>query len=206
MVGRVDDASGGHFGKDVAFALFSVSGEERHEALAVEDRGGLAAGRFDEGGDDIGVFDERVVDRAGCDFAGPADDEAGMKPGVVEGPFGEGEAGALLGGGDEERVVGDFVFVDEVESLANLTVEVGDLCQIAGHGVARFGRIHKSERQLDLIERILAGVAFVPGSVWLVGSEEKTEGRVGFATAGDERFDGFEVWIGAIAQVFEGED
>ena len=44
---------------------------------------------------------------------------------------------------NDEGVIVEFVFFEKVESLADLAVVVGDLSEIAGHGVASFGGITK---------------------------------------------------------------
>ena len=74
----------------------------------------LASCGFDECGNDVSVFNKRIACRAGFYVAGPADDKTGVEACIVESPFCEGEAGSLLGCRDEERVVGEFVAIDEV--------------------------------------------------------------------------------------------
>ncbi len=124
---------------------------------------GSAAGRFDPGGKEVDVFDHGGVGGAGFDLARPAGDEAGLEAAVVTGPLSEGHGAALFAGDDEERVVGEFVFFEKLHRLANLTVVVGDLGKVAGHGVADGGGVDEVGRELNVGWRVAGGVAFVPG-------------------------------------------
>ena len=129
-----------------------------------------------------------------------------MESRVIEGPFCEREARALFGRGDEERVGGEFVAIDQVERLADLSVEVGRFGQVAAHGVTGFRSIDERLGQRDRFGGIAAGVALVPRGVWLVGGDEEAEGRSAGGAVCYEGFDGLEVGAVAFAQVFERED
>lgn len=175
VVRAVVDPFGGHDAVDV-FLVALFSGEDGKEAFAREGRGWGASGCFDEGGEEVEVLDHGGVGGAGFYFSGPAGDEGGLEAVVVAGPFGEGEAAALLGGDDEEGVISEVVFFDEVHRLADLGIEVGDLGEVAAHTLASYRGVDEVRGKLYFVGGVAGAVAFVPGGVWFVGAEEETEG------------------------------
>ncbi len=172
--GAIVDALGGHDSVDVGFVIL-FSRENGEEAFSAEGFGSGASGGFDEGWKDVEVLDHGGIGGAGFDLSGPAGDESGLEAVVVAGPFGEGEGAALFGGDDEEGVVGESIFFDEVHRLADLGIKVGDFGEIAAHPVACFRGVDEVGWKLHFVGRIAGGIALVPRGVGFIGAEEEAE-------------------------------
>ena len=153
-----------------------LSSKDGEEAFAVERIGRSAASCFDEGGEQVEVFDHGWVDGARFDLTGPTGDEACLKAVVIAGPLGKGEGAALFGGDNEESVVGEAILFDKVHGLADLGIEIGNLGEVAAHAVPGFGGIDEVGRELDFIAGVTRGIALVPRGVWFVGAKKEAEG------------------------------
>ena len=69
------DPAGCHLAEDVFLVFFLFPRQHGEQALAVQAWIGPCAGGFDEGWEDVDVFDHGVGDDARFDFAGPSGDE-----------------------------------------------------------------------------------------------------------------------------------
>jgi len=205
VFGAVVDTFGGHDTVDV-FLVALLSGEDGEEALPSEIGGWGPACSFDESREEIEILDHGRIDRAGFDCARPAGDEAGLEAIVVAGPFGEGEGAPLLGGHDEEGVIGEAVFLDEVHRLANLGVEVSDLSEVAAHAIASFRGVDEVGREFNFLDGIARTISEVPRGVGFVGAEKEAEGLLFGGLFFDERADLWEVRVLAARDFLPTED
>ena len=111
-----------------------LAAQQRQEAAALHVGGRLLAGGVQQHRREVHVEDHLVVHRARLDAAGPADDERHpqrflIHEALVE-PVVVAEVEALVGGVDDDGVVGESLAVEEVEQPADVVVHRGDAAQV----------------------------------------------------------------------------
>jgi hypothetical protein len=108
---------------DVFAMLRGLAFLDGRETCAVEALpAGIAAGGFEEGGQDIGVLDQRISLAVGLDVPGPAHDEGGMEAFLPIGPFADRPLAALLGTGEDQGAAGQVGLVEGLENVAKRLV------------------------------------------------------------------------------------
>ena len=165
-------------GEDAVAMRGGGAAQEGGEGFAINASGDLAAGEFDEGGEQVRPADQRVAGGGGFQFAGPGHDERDADAGVVEGPFAEGPGAAVVGGVDEERVAGDFL-AHEGAHLAEERVGVRDVGQVACSFFTRGCGVHM--RAWNLHGCGVIGQSFAPRRVWMARADEEAERLRGIA-------------------------
>ncbi|MEZ5300848.1 MAG: ribonucleoside-diphosphate reductase subunit alpha [Verrucomicrobiales bacterium] len=175
--------------------LALLAAQDRQETPPVKARRArIAARRLDQGGRDIRVVDERLGPLSLRGHAGPARDQGGVHAGVPVRPFAAGELRALLGGEQHQRLARLPARLQRRHDLADLTIHVGDLRQIAGEVRARARRGGDVWRQRDRLGRVGGGIAHHPRHVRLDQRDDQAE-RTAFppTPTGDEFLERTEV-------------
>ena len=136
-VAHADDAGGGLAAGEVvgkvpvdgvAVEVFGT-GEEGHEAGAVDGRGGFGAGQVGEGREEVDGEDGLGARRAGVDEAGHAGDEGDADAALIEHALAAAEWGvgcdgvaAVVGGEEDQGVLGEVELFEEGGEAADALV------------------------------------------------------------------------------------
>ena len=206
MIGTIKDAACGVDPKHMLFVLWGFCLEHREQAAAFERNGYRAASRLQEGRQDVDILNERITHRRGLDLTGPASYQRGLQSRVVTGPFGEGEPRALLGGDDDQRIVSQVMFVEKIENVADLAIEIGDFRQIARQRLPRRGCVHEMRWKDQFIWGIARRITLVPGTVWFVGAGEQAEWGLPACAFTEKPINTLEIGVVLVARIFEIKD
>jgi len=83
----------------------------------------VASGNLENGGGDIGVGNDGLVDGAALFQTGIIDDEGHAETGLVDGGFGTGEGHAVIGGEDEDGVFPLTGFLKKLDESAQAIID-----------------------------------------------------------------------------------
>ena len=144
-------------------------------AAVIDILGHVAAGRFDECRQNVGVLNQSIAALSRRDPARPSRDQRRVQARIPIRPLAPGELAALLRCKDHERIIGLPGLLQHLENLADLPVHISDLGQVAREVLACTRRIGDVRRQLHLLRRIFRRIAHYPRHVRLDQRHDETE-------------------------------
>ena len=129
-----------------------------------------------QGGQDVGVLDDGIGPLVGWSLARPARDQCRVQSQVPVGPLATWELGSLLGGEEHHGVVRLSGLFKGLKDLADLSIHVGDLGQVAAEGIARDRGVGDVGRKLQLVFGILGRISHDPGHMGFHQGDDEAEG------------------------------
>ena len=147
----------------------------------------LSSYYIDKSRDNIYVFYQRVTYASRLNHSRPTNDTGRVYPRIITSPFGKRQAVALFAQIYDNRFIRHFFLIQDRKDITKFLIHIIDLCQIMGKQLASLGNIYIHRRQCQFVRIKLRGIAFIPGSMWLIGSYKQTE-RFAFRLAIGNKF------------------